>query len=103
MKKAWAVPRPASAILQKTTWASIHHVSRLEPPEETLPILAVISVFDARCYANDPIEQAASQKAATVSIGKTWGFFTIWKALKLVSWKMFSLNATKELKGCYWC
>lgn len=75
MKKAWAVPRPASAILQKTAWASIYHMSRLEPPEETLPLLAVISVFDAHSYmlmilSNSGAWKAASQKAATVSLEK---------------------------------
>lgn len=75
MKKAWAVPRPVSAILQKTAWASIYYMSRLEPPEETLPLLAVISVFDAHSYMlmillNSRAWKAASQKAATVSLEK---------------------------------
>lgn len=73
MKKARTVPRPASAILQKTAWASIYHMSRLKPPEETLPLLAVIAVFDAHSYrlmilSNSTAWKAASQEAATVSI-----------------------------------
>lgn len=81
MKKAWAVPCPASAILQKTAWASIHHVSWLEPPEETLQIVAVIYVFDAHCDALMILSNSLTWEASQLEILEGFCFFfpTVWK------------------------